>query len=284
MASIFKKLPMFLFSDYRELSSDAKILYSVISDRRNLSEKNGLSDENGVYVIFTLEEVDDYIPSSKGKASRIMKELRDAGLISRKRMGQGRADRIYVNIPKTAVEESYPQSSEPEYPETEPESSLCETLKLSVSAPRKTDYNYTYISIDQSVFNDKHYIPVTVTDGTDIVQKTGDKSVIEKIAKNTGIDELPDDPVNEMILDIVGEVMTGNGSETVRINGGVKPKSIVRSCFMKLDRECIKYFIYRLANHTDLKTVRNKRSYMRSMLYNSYYEHVFGNCQSAYGT
>ncbi len=277
---------MFLFTDYKDLSSDAKILYAMLSDRRSLSEKNGWRDENGVYVIFTQEEVSDYIPSSKGKASRIMKELREAELISRKRMGQGRPDRIYVNIPcEAAIEESYPQLPEvgsPECPEEELKSSLYETLELRVPAPSETEYSKTYISIDQSVMDSKRTACTTNRTGIIPIRERNDNA-FAMVAKNTGLDEMPDDPMNEEILDIIHEVMDGKGSDTMRINGSDRPKSVVRSCFMKLDKRCIEHFYDRLANHTDLKSVHNRRSYMRSMLYNSYYEHPFGG-DVAFGT
>ena len=44
----FIKLPKALFEGtYTELSSDGKLLYSLLLDRSLLSEKNSLTDSNG---------------------------------------------------------------------------------------------------------------------------------------------------------------------------------------------------------------------------------------------
>ena len=55
----FIKLPKALFEGiYTELSSDSKLLYSLLLDRRLRSEKNSLTDDNGrVIVYFTNSEV-----------------------------------------------------------------------------------------------------------------------------------------------------------------------------------------------------------------------------------
>ena len=89
----FIRLPKILFSDekFKQLSSDAKILYGYMLDRMSLSVKNQWIDkENRVYIIFTLENVMEVFSCSERKASYLMKEL-DAksgiGLIEKKRQG-----------------------------------------------------------------------------------------------------------------------------------------------------------------------------------------------------
>lgn len=98
----FIRLPKILFSDekFKQLSSDAKILYGYMLDRMSLSVKNQWIDkENRVYIIFTLENVMEVFSCSERKASYLMKEL-DAksgiGLIEKKRQGLGKPNLIYV--------------------------------------------------------------------------------------------------------------------------------------------------------------------------------------------
>ena len=61
---------------YMDMSIEAKILYSILLDKMNLSEEKGLVDENGnPYVICTINEVKKYIGCSDKKAINIMNEL-----------------------------------------------------------------------------------------------------------------------------------------------------------------------------------------------------------------
>lgn len=59
MKSKFIKLPKALFDDaYIDLSCGAKLLYSLLLDRRMLSEQNSMTDSNGrAIVYFTNNEV-----------------------------------------------------------------------------------------------------------------------------------------------------------------------------------------------------------------------------------
>ena len=51
----FYRIPKLLFSDdyFRELSSDAKILYGLMLDRMSLSRKNGWIDEEIAYMFIS---------------------------------------------------------------------------------------------------------------------------------------------------------------------------------------------------------------------------------------
>ena len=83
---------------YMDMSIEAKILYSILLNKMNLSEEKGLVDENGnPYVICTINEVKKYIGCSDKKAINIMNELeREYFLIKRKRKGLGNPNIIYV--------------------------------------------------------------------------------------------------------------------------------------------------------------------------------------------
>ena len=58
----FYRIPKALFTEpnFRELSTDAKVLYGILLDRMSLSLKNQWLDaQNKVYIIFTVEEIMD---------------------------------------------------------------------------------------------------------------------------------------------------------------------------------------------------------------------------------
>lgn len=99
-SSLFTVYPKALFTEpnFRELSTDAKVLYGILLDRMSLSLKNQWLDaQNKVYIIFTVEEIMDALNCANQKATRLMVELeKQAGLIERKRQGLGRPNLIYV--------------------------------------------------------------------------------------------------------------------------------------------------------------------------------------------
>ena len=96
----FYRIPKALFTEpnFRELSTDAKVLYGILLDRMSLSLKNQWLDaQNKVYIIFTVDEILDALNCANQKATRLMVELeKQAGLIERKRQGLGRPNLIYV--------------------------------------------------------------------------------------------------------------------------------------------------------------------------------------------
>ena len=108
----FYRIPKALFTEpnFRELSTDAKVLYGILLDRMSLSLKNQWLDaQNKVYIIFTVEEIMDALNCANQKATRLMVELeKQAGLIERKRQGLGRPNLIYVkNFAATINDKSW---------------------------------------------------------------------------------------------------------------------------------------------------------------------------------
>ena len=105
----YYSLPIVFFKKekYIDMSIEAKILYSILLDKINLSEAKGWVDKNdNPYVICIINEVKKYICCSDKKAVDVMNELENKYLlIKRKRKGLGRYDIIYVkNIIKNDEE------------------------------------------------------------------------------------------------------------------------------------------------------------------------------------
>lgn len=98
----FYRIPRLLItgSQFKNLSTDAKLLYGLLLDRMSLSAKNGWYDEQGrVYIYYTLEEIMADMNCGKDKGVKLLSELdtnRGIGLIERVKQGQGRPTRIYV--------------------------------------------------------------------------------------------------------------------------------------------------------------------------------------------
>lgn len=95
----FLRLPKILFIDpqYKELSVEAKVIYGAMLDRMSLSVRENWLDEQGrVFIYFTLENIYAYLNCKKEKAIKILKELEDFQMITRKKQGFGMPNMIYV--------------------------------------------------------------------------------------------------------------------------------------------------------------------------------------------
>ena len=95
----FYRIPKALFQEQRfqTLSTDAKTLYGILLDRMSLSAKNGWLDEQGrVFIIFTIEDVKRALCCADNKATKMLRELEEFGLIERKRRGLGKPSLVYV--------------------------------------------------------------------------------------------------------------------------------------------------------------------------------------------
>ena len=107
----FAQLPKPLIS--LPISNDAKRLFTLLNDRFQLSLKNDFKDEDGyVFCYFSNREICEKLRCAHGKATKLLRELEDAGLIYREKT-IGKADHIYVG---GVQEEDEPCRFPTEYP------------------------------------------------------------------------------------------------------------------------------------------------------------------------
>ena len=95
----YYRIPKLLITgdQFKNLSTDAKLLYGLLLDRMSLSAKNGwLDEQNRVFIIFTIEDVKRSLCCADNKATKLLRELEEFGLIERKRRGLGRPSLVYV--------------------------------------------------------------------------------------------------------------------------------------------------------------------------------------------
>ena len=88
--ALFFQFPKVLMygDQYKHLSSDAKLAYMVLKDRLEYSLRNNWVDEdNHVYFIFTVQELQDLFNCATEKAVKIKKELQAANLLKQIQMG-----------------------------------------------------------------------------------------------------------------------------------------------------------------------------------------------------
>lgn len=95
----FYSIPKILIHNdfFKNLSSDAKILYTIMQNRVTLSQENNWTDENGdIYIYMTLEEATQTVNCSINTVRKSMKQLQDIGLIESIRQGFNKPNKIYV--------------------------------------------------------------------------------------------------------------------------------------------------------------------------------------------
>ena len=93
------QMPRWLFFDkkYMSLSLEAKVTYTFLLNRFQLSKLNNWINSDGeVFIIYTRESLAAEIQISYRRAIDCMKELANANLVWEKRCGRGAANQIYL--------------------------------------------------------------------------------------------------------------------------------------------------------------------------------------------
>lgn len=104
------QLPKVFFTNekYAKMTNDTKVAWAILRDRFTLSVKNGWYDKNGnIYFIFTNEELKEILNVGNTKLSNIKKELEKNDLLEQKRLGQGKANRLYIKKPIVTESDIY---------------------------------------------------------------------------------------------------------------------------------------------------------------------------------
>ena len=126
-ASVPQNIPFPLFLLDMELSHTAKLIYSVLLYRANLSRINGWIDEQGrVYITFSLETIMETIHKTRTPVKKAMRELYNADLIERKR-NYSAPNTIYVKLPTEGLKTDPQTAGKPAI--SEPENRPTEGLK-----------------------------------------------------------------------------------------------------------------------------------------------------------
>lgn len=99
LENVFYQVPKELFTNpnYSKLSSDSKLLYSLLLDRLLLSMKNKWIDSDGkIYLMFSRKEAEELLNLSDKTITKAFKQLNEVKLIYEKRLGFKKNNIIYV--------------------------------------------------------------------------------------------------------------------------------------------------------------------------------------------
>lgn len=145
MKNRFIQLPNALFEGaLAELSSEGKLLYSLLMNRRSLSEKNNLTDAQGrTIVYFTNREVCEKLQCGHDKVTKLFRELENFKLISRRKQGLGKPDMIYVKVISDCVQSAVINAEKKERRASESGTGEREKSAGNNTDNSNTDTNYT---------------------------------------------------------------------------------------------------------------------------------------------
>ena len=252
------RIPKALFQDcrFRQLSTDARTLYGILLDRMSLSVKNGWLDEQGrVYIIYTVREVQESLCCAEHKAVKLFRELENIGLVERKRRGLGRPSLIYVKdfssgLPKAQVQ-NCPNSN----------SGAAESAILEQPKPQanKTNKNNTEMSETNPFYSDE----VEGMSKREQLKEYFSQSLEVKLLLRLCPD---DEDTIYQIVDLLVDTCATN-RKLLHIAGDDKPAEVVRSRFMKLNADHIRFVLKCLAENSS--PIRNMKQYLLASLYNA---------------
>lgn len=272
-SAAFYRLPKCLLQDprYRTLSVGAMVLYALLLDRQSLSERNGWRDAQGrTFVYFTQEAVAEVLDCGQRKAASMLRELEAAGLIARKRMGQGHPTRIYVAAGDGP--------SAPEAPPSEPAQKADETCENGASErsqregpePPKEQGNQTEKN------NPEYNHPESNQSGPD--GPGPDWSGRDARARFTEyfrwrlewdylLAEKPEDreQLEEILALLVDTVCSRRRSFT--FGGETRPAEVVKPVLLDLTRWHVEYVLECLRKSA--KPIRSVRAYLLTALYHA---------------
>ncbi len=264
----FYRIPKVLFTDerFKTISAEAKILYGLLLDRMSLSAKNGWLDGDGkVYIIFTIEDIMGAMGCADQKAGKLLFELeKKCGLIERKRQGLGKPNLIYVK--------NFIASSESRFLNRENHDSgeviITDQESLKSRCSNTNQNNTDFSDTDSFPFTSFSGDHKRETKRSEAISREQYREIImENIAYDIILEDYPyeQDTLAEILEILIDTVCTTK--PTIRISGDDKPTEVVRSQFLKLDSEHIKFVLDGLRENTT--RIRNMRQYLLATLYNA---------------
>lgn len=296
----FFKIPKILYTDsiFKTLSSDAKVLYSILLDRMSLSMKNGwLDEENKVFIIFTIDEIEETMNIGRNKAINIMKEIQDFGLIEKKRRGLGKPNIIYVKSflvetieenGKMEEEKNGDRSLNDKFQEVSKtnlqkfEKQTSRNLKNKPQEVSKTNCNKT--NINKTKKSDTDISKTTSIDKTGCKRKSkkGEGGQVEKIIKQniSYFDFMDRDSPTKENIDFIVEIMVDavESKRDLKINQTWISYEKIKEKFLSIKKEHIEYILSVLRENTS--KITHFRAYLLSIIYNAPINIIYYNKQS----
>lgn len=288
----FIRIPRVMITEkmFSELSLQAKMLYSILLDRMALSRKNSwFDDENRVYIIYPIMEIQSDLGFSKKKAMDYLTELETFGLVEKKKRGFGLPSIIYVKSFMTtetarSIEMGTAEKIRKMYGTSGNEKDTSTSVGISITRGAEIDTtevpvsialkNNTYINdINRNENKSNHIVSYPENDEircdeeqTKIMQAYG-KIIQENIEYDSlMITHKLDEELVRGIYELILETVISRKKE-ILIASEHYPAELVKSKFLKLNYCHIEYVIDCL--HGNTTKVRNIKKYLLAALFNA---------------
>ena len=302
----FYRVPRLLIKDerFKELSSDAKLLYGLMLDRMSLSMKNGWMDsENRAYIHYTIDSIMEDLGCGREKCIKVLSELdskKGIGLIEKKRQGLGKPDIIYVKNfatleDKTEVEnpsnaDVSTEVGKSNFKKSENRTSGNSEIKLpevgksdlkkfenhtsDISETELAEVRFPNSNYNNNSYTNMNHINPSIQANTGIGEDGLDKAAdyIFVIKANIEYDSImqnqawKDRDLYDELFEIICEVVCVK-RKSVRVGGEEYPYELVKSKFLKLNSSHLLYVIECMQNTTS--KITNIKAYMITALYNA---------------
>lgn len=271
----FYRVPKQLMTDpmFDGLSAEAKLLYGILLDRMQLSQKNEWFDESGrVYLYFTIESIMEVMHCSDKKARRLMNELDDKkgiGLITRVRQGLCKPDKLYVHNCDISDRSKIPDRNGKNDRSGNVETTGQDRYEIRANNTDKnnTEYNNTesitsFYSGEEKRSEASSSASCSYEEYQEWEEYLAEQLQIEDLKRRREMDA-------DMIQEIFGLVVDTMCSKrkTIRIAGEDMSMEIVKSRFMKLNAEHVQFVMNNLSQNTT--RIKNIKQYLLTSLYNS---------------
>lgn len=289
----FLRVPKTLFTDpyYYELSNEAKLLYSMMLERMQLSIANGWFDEkNRAFIYYKAKTIMNDMHCHSQKCAKLISELEAIGLIQKEKQGLGMPDRIYVMNFATMLDQEmdmHAREKETEDEGTEEdeipdipnshlqrcENQIPEDVKNKAAEIRKTKPNNTEYSNTENNNLINH-----------ICRRPDESPGTDEIDKIDKIDEMIHTIKGKLEYDFFAKQKDGDSKQycelcnlildtvsinrqSVRIDKEDIPINAVRKRFLMLTQDSIRYVQLCLSETTT--RIGNIRNYLLTALYHA---------------
>ena len=286
------QMPRWLFSDprYADMSLDAKVAYTFLLNRFQLSRRNGWVNERGeVFVIFPRKELARELRVCEQRVTAAFRKLVELKLIWEKRCGRGDANQIYLAAVDPVEDGGY--TCAPFLPEEERScgSRITESEVLDVqpsAAPAQEPQKSRLQS--RSICNARtaetasaepqnpspSYIERSKTDGSDmeVSQPAGRGGACARADEETDFQEIIErceldcfDPETARVFENAVERLYY--SDSFRIGNATLPQSRVRAKLRLLDGMVLRTAESKL--HANLeRNIKNSTAYTMAVVFN----------------
>ena len=301
----FLRFPLTLLANpkYKDMSLEAKFIYSLLLNRLTLSQRNGwINEKNEVYLIYTREDAANILNISYKKTIAAFRELIGKGLLYEKRQGRGYPNLLYVlkaevdDTEAAVFSEEYHQTkaeAEPEETESRQVMQICQIstsrhAKTAVQEMPKPNIKNCQNDMSRTVNTEDQELPILHPSNIDSIknnisyiensqsvrhrstyekehdrQADEDSEILERIFDRCEL-EIFRTNIRTMIRNAIERMYY---SETLKIGNARLPQAKVRSYLNLLDSESVIEVIESMKKNEE--HIVNPTAYLMSTLFNS---------------